>query len=968
MMCYYSSVKVVRLPTDMQPNLVLEQAQKLYGEIERGCQNARERKSKLRMLLDAEQLQSYLEDAFDLYSQSLDIPFDFVQASFLHNPIPFDFGGNILKLAIAMTKAEKIPDAHAIFSKLGNIVASCIMLDAVRHKVPGTASLIFPQYLEYLDEALQGFCDRHWPCEYIMRGITPADLQYDLNHTQCWQSSYSPSITYRCINVQSGHGSKGHQNKDGRIFARGDYFARFSFQNNHEKFQAGVYFRLEHLLNQLAECTRRGDPQEVAAAKMHRSNLLDFFHQPASEGTTVSLQNRTVCWCCLFEGPEHTLSCGHVLCTPCVKAYGRPESRTIVQIHECPFESYGRSQPRSIYIKPEAAGLRMLVLDDGGARGIIQLEILHLIEKELSGKIPLQLLFDLIVGSGSGSIIGLGLLTGNWTANDCKANFLQIFKDSFAARNRRTFSRLKHSTCKYHPKPLEQSLRVAFTENQPLLGAGTDGRVGAFTKLAIPVVSSTSKMILFANYVRQSSIKLPYEIYCPGDTKEEIDTWEAARAAMAQPFLFKPFKHKSSNQVYSDRAYGANLANPIEIAAFELKAIWGSSPTTIVDIVVSLGSGFSLNQPGVPTSSEKGTRFEDSAGNFATNKRQKRGLFDQQCENTWKDYLRALPSSSAPTDSYIRLNIKAVELPAIDDISSADDLRNMVQTQINAETIRILTSRLIAKLFYFEKLVEMEMTSGGDLFLRGEILCRIPDGTPEIAEIGKVFLSGKFQSSEFVVQEHLCGQQRISIHPSVIEAMIHSLQFRMPEIMINISERFAEFNITLHLKNREEYSISGFPRFFAGERVVEIEKHTRNSSGSAPSIRRRSQWTPPNSARYFDSGLQVSDKSNSIPSPPSSTTNSTPNNVQVSTRRAARQPLELDAHDTRDLQAIQEAMKIQRERDRIRSEEVAPLQKQVKNLEANQLELTTLLAQLQKPSSEIPPQSRETDFHDLYDA
>jgi hypothetical protein len=107
----------------------------------------------------------------------------------------------------------------------------------------------------------------------------------------------------------------------------------------------------------------------------------------------------------------------------------------------------------------------------------------------------------------SGSIIGLGLLTSHWTANDCKANFLRIFKEAFVSRNRRTFPRLKHSTCKYRPKPLEQSLRVAFTENQPLLGAGTDGRVGAFTKLAIPVVSTTSKMILFTNYIRQHPLK-----------------------------------------------------------------------------------------------------------------------------------------------------------------------------------------------------------------------------------------------------------------------------------------------------------------------------------------------------------------------------------------------------------------------------------------------------------------------------
>jgi hypothetical protein len=94
------------------------------------------------MLLTADQLRSYLQDAFDHYSQSLDIPFDFVQASFLHNPIPFNFGGSILKLAIAMLKAEKAPDAAAIFKKLGNLVASCIMLDAVRHNIPG---LRFPK-------------------------------------------------------------------------------------------------------------------------------------------------------------------------------------------------------------------------------------------------------------------------------------------------------------------------------------------------------------------------------------------------------------------------------------------------------------------------------------------------------------------------------------------------------------------------------------------------------------------------------------------------------------------------------------------------------------------------------------------------------------------------------------------------------------------------------------------------------
>lgn len=132
---------MIRLPTSKQSNLVLDQGQKLYGEIEDCCRNARKRRLDLRMLLTAGQLQSYLQDAFVHYSQSLKIPFDFVQASFLHNPIPFNFGGSILKLAIAMLKEQKAPDANAIFQKLGNLVASCIMLDAVRHSIPGLCSI-----------------------------------------------------------------------------------------------------------------------------------------------------------------------------------------------------------------------------------------------------------------------------------------------------------------------------------------------------------------------------------------------------------------------------------------------------------------------------------------------------------------------------------------------------------------------------------------------------------------------------------------------------------------------------------------------------------------------------------------------------------------------------------------------------------------------------------------------------------
>ena len=34
----------------------------------------------------------------------------------------------------------------------------------------GTAEQIFPQYLDHIDAALENFCDRHWPCEFVKPG------------------------------------------------------------------------------------------------------------------------------------------------------------------------------------------------------------------------------------------------------------------------------------------------------------------------------------------------------------------------------------------------------------------------------------------------------------------------------------------------------------------------------------------------------------------------------------------------------------------------------------------------------------------------------------------------------------------------------------------------------------------------------------------------------------------------------
>ena len=138
LLSYYSFVKIVRVLTNGRPNLINDQIRKLYLNIQLACAKARRRIGALRMLLDAEELQPYLQFALDHFACNLDTPFDFVQASFTNSPISLDFGGNILKLAINLMDVwENEVDGQIHFTELSYMVASCIMLDSARHKIRG---------------------------------------------------------------------------------------------------------------------------------------------------------------------------------------------------------------------------------------------------------------------------------------------------------------------------------------------------------------------------------------------------------------------------------------------------------------------------------------------------------------------------------------------------------------------------------------------------------------------------------------------------------------------------------------------------------------------------------------------------------------------------------------------------------------------------------------------------------------
>lgn len=226
------------------------------------------------------------------------------------------------------------------------------------------ARQIFPSYIEHLEAALENFCESHWPCE----------------HTGS-----------RCVNVKSGHGEKGHQNANGKIFADGEYTSRKTFDSLQAEFSSNTYFRLHELLTilrdrravSLERMTLRNDELHVAA-EIHRDDVLTSFYRHVSvDGKVERYNSHSVCFCCLMRPPEHALPCGHVLCTLCISIYGcqQPGSKTEISIDYCPLEAQSKraSQPWKVHLKPDAAGIRILTLD-GFVKELVALPVLTRIQ------------------------------------------------------------------------------------------------------------------------------------------------------------------------------------------------------------------------------------------------------------------------------------------------------------------------------------------------------------------------------------------------------------------------------------------------------------------------------------------------------------------------------------------------------------------------------------------------------------
>lgn len=200
--------------------------------------------------------------------------------------------------------------------------------------------LLEKQYLYHCDSALEDFCAIFWPCTFRnKRGE-------------------------RCVNVKERH-TKGHQSQRGNIIGTGSYEANFTFDDFAEdwlQYLRSSVLEIEKGLS--SEMITSRSREIVIITKIHQGNVNSFYHRVGGAQRFIS---HSTCFCCLRELAEHPLPCGHVLCSACIKGYGKAHSELSgsYTVASCPlhdFETVFRA-PSEVLFKPPLAGVRVLALD-----------------------------------------------------------------------------------------------------------------------------------------------------------------------------------------------------------------------------------------------------------------------------------------------------------------------------------------------------------------------------------------------------------------------------------------------------------------------------------------------------------------------------------------------------------------------------------------------------------------------------
>ncbi|THY21832.1 FabD/lysophospholipase-like protein [Aureobasidium pullulans] len=569
---------------------------------------------------------------------------------------------------------------------------------------------VFSDYYQpSLERMYMLFCDHHLPC------------------------SFSDRLNRPCVRTRLAHGAE-HRTAQDKIIGTGRYEADFSADSYQPLWIRFLKDELDEHEDDYWEALDEEPPtisRREIAARLHLNTIYDFF---TDLGTAAPFISHASCFACLLEIPRHPLPCGHVICDNCVRMCG-DKGHGKLQLEYCPLHRHTSFEPPwEIECKSEYAGVRILVLDGGGMRGIVELEVLRAIEKALGCDIRIQSFFDLIIGTSTGGINALALGVKQWPVSYCISSFEKFCDQAFTEREFGGIWGLEQAALVNHgslykTKPLHKALQE--TLGQGTLFGGSDTLRKFRTKVAVTTTSGDGKeAMLLANYNRPQYPTDSLIFVRPDNPEDELEVWEAAAATSAAPFYFKPFVHQKTGKSYIDGGLYHN--NPVHVANRERKLLWPDLANKHPDMLLSIGTGQNLDD----VEREKRQRHSSvsrSGDRSRSPTRQARGLrrtlnsfgalyqrFDNilDAENTWTDFKADIDNLDSNFPSpYIRINLDLErKLPPFDAKEKFQELRQDVRERLRDPDVvrmtRDIASSLIASSFYFRLLSSVPQRSG----------------------------------------------------------------------------------------------------------------------------------------------------------------------------------------------------------------------------------------------------------------
>ncbi|KAI9888422.1 MAG: hypothetical protein M1814_000484 [Vezdaea aestivalis] len=455
-----------------------------------------------------------------------------------------------------------------------------------------------------------------------------------------------------------------------------------------------------------------------------------------------ALKSTGSCLWCLRRKPEHVLQCGHAICDVCVRIFGVPASGLEYQFHIRLCILCASAVEVGVRLLPPTVGPTLLSVDGGGTRGVIALEFLEAVERELGLPYPLQDQVDMAFGTSSGALIVLGLFSKCWSVKACASLFDRLARRIFprpANFCRSISSRIGKILASfladghYDAPTLEIALKETFGRRR-LFDISDNGRSGTKISVTATTVSDTT-LCLFSNYngIGRRRSDAGYRQIRPRSAAEEPYVWEAFFAPKRLPAL----------GTYQDGGLKAN--NPTEPALCESHIVWPANGEP--NVLLSVGTGYDNR---LQSNTELAVWNILRDGFIARLFRASMALLSGQ--NAWRDLWNRLREDVR--SDYFRLNLPLGRSePSLDDVEAMDDLRVQAARHVAAEDdsragsgIAEVVEALLTASFFFE--LDDEGFGFVGRSCNGSILCRSPHPRALVRRILDSYPDARFVSEK----------------------------------------------------------------------------------------------------------------------------------------------------------------------------------------------------------------------------